>query len=154
MMNENQNNQEPFERLSKEPFSADLKALSEPPQPDWTAVDRAVMDRAAQTLLPIRKRRWFYRPLAAAAAIAIAASVLLMFFNQGKPGNSLPAAAVLQDVDLNGHIDILDAFQLAKMVQSSAAADTKWDMNRDGTVNQLDVDIVAQTAVLLRKDVL
>ncbi len=60
----------------------------------------------------------------------------------------------MEDVDQNGHGDILDAFQLAKMVQSTNPPDIRWDMNADGAVNREDVDIVANAAVNLRKDVL
>jgi hypothetical protein len=153
-MNENPDDDKSLEPQFKERLSDDLKALFEPASPDWSGMDRAVMDRAYQALSPIRKQRRLYWPAAAAAAAAIGAGVLFMSFWHDKPAGPLPMAARLEDVDRNGRVDILDAFQLAKMVQSSTATDSMWDMNRDGTVNQLDVEVVAKAAVHLGEDVL
>lgn len=135
-------------------FSQDLKALFEPERREWAAVDRKVMDHAGRTLPARRKRRRVYWPAAAAAAITIAGGLLLMQLNRPEPASTPPVAVLSEDVDLNGRVDILDAFHLAKMVQSVEASLEQWDLNRDGMVDQQDVDIVAQAAVSLRKDVL
>ena len=63
-----------------------------------------------------------------------------------------PPEAVLarEDVDGNGHVDILDAFALARRVESSGEIDRSWDMNRDGLVDSEDVDHIALAAVRLQ----
>jgi len=63
------------------------------------------------------------------------------------------------DVDGNGRVDILDAFQLARRIETrgpadptrSGAADTQWDLNGDGRVDKDDVSLVASAAVRLDK---
>ena len=153
-MNENENTDKSPDRPLNDRFSQDLKGLFEPEPRNWGAIDRKVMDQAARTLLPRRKRCWAYWPAAAAAAITIAGGLLLMQFTHHNPAAPSSMAILSEDVDRNGHVDILDAFELAKMVQSAARPDARWDMNADGIVNQQDVDIVARAAVTLRKDVL
>ena len=72
-----------------------------------------------------------------AAAIIIFACV---FFN-------LNHSTVRTDIDHNGRVDILDAFKLARQIESSNVQNKKLDFNGDGIVNQEDVDIVAMAAV-------
>lgn len=151
MKNENNNlNETPPDRG----FSQDLQALFEPSkQPDWAAVDRAVMDKAAQRLLLVRRGRKFFKP---AAAIAAAAAMLIagvLVVDHARRAE-LPQTFAANDVNRDGRLDILDAFQLAKLVEASSAIDKKWDLNRDGIVDRKDVDVAAQAAVSLRKDVL
>lgn len=137
-----------------EKLSEDLKALFRPPQADLTAADRAIMDQAAQRLLLVRRGRRFFWPAAAAAAILLGI-FLLQHWDPGRQiPSSKPILSAAQDVDQNGSVDILDAFQLAKRVQSSSASDARWDLNQDGVIDHADVDMIAQTAVTLRKDVL
>ena len=58
------------------------------------------------------------------------------------------------DIDQSGRIDILDAFKLARHIESADRPETKWDINGDGSVNRDDVDYVAFAAVRLDKGVL
>jgi len=61
-----------------------------------------------------------------------------------------PALTVARaDFDHSGRVDILDAFKLAKRIESTEKLDTKLDMNGDGHINSNDVDCVAYTAVRL-----
>ena len=122
-------------------FTEDMRKLysasvSVPPE-----IDRAILDKASQKLTRPRRRlhilRWI-GPAAAAAAIIIFAFV---FTNQSTPA----------DIDRNGKVDILDAFKLAKHIQSESKPNIKWDINGDGFVNQQDVDSVALAAVSLNK---
>ncbi len=51
-------------------------------------------------------------------------------------------------------MDILDAFKLARQIESADSAEIKLDVNGDGKVNRDDVDLVASAAVRLDKGVL
>jgi hypothetical protein len=51
-------------------------------------------------------------------------------------------------------VDILDAFKLARYVESAERTEKKWDINGDGLVNSNDVDLVASAAVRLDKGIL
>ena len=59
----------------------------------------------------------------------------------------LSDAELTSDVDLNGRVDILDAFAMARQIRSGQ--DMRYDINRDGRFDKLDVDIVAREAVKL-----
>jgi len=62
------------------------------------------------------------------------------------------------DIDHNGRVDMLDAFQLARrieaIVEPTAPLDVRWDMNGDGRVDREDIKTVALAAVRLEKGVL
>jgi len=147
-------------------LSDDLKTLFKPQLPVPPEVDRAVMDQAHRHLVrksrPRRLLRWV-APTAAAAAI-----IILVFMlepsKQRSPvqlpvktkdiRSSLALAVIPADIDLNGRVDILDAFKLARHIESTPHPDAKWDINGDGLVNRDDVDSVAFAAVRLDKGVL
>ena len=60
--------------------------------------------------------------------------------------------AGLIDVNGDGRIDILDAFALARTIESGETnnpREQRWDINQDGELNQLDVDLVALHVVKL-----
>lgn len=124
-----------------EKFSEDIKRIYSSSAPVPPEIDRAILYKASQKFARPRKRlhllRWI-GPVAAAAAIVIFAFV---FTNQSTPA----------DIDRNGRVDILDAFKLAKHIQSESELNKKWDINGDGFVNQQDVDSVALAAVSLNK---
>jgi hypothetical protein len=61
------------------------------------------------------------------------------------------AAFAREDVNQDGRVDILDAYQLAQRVDSGAALPARFDFNRDGTVNRRDAELVAVRAVKLGK---
>ncbi len=60
-----------------------------------------------------------------------------------------PVVVARADFDHSGRVDILDAFKLAKRIESTEKLDTNLDMNGDGHINSNDVDCVAYTAVRL-----
>lgn len=140
-------------------LSADLSALfksdaSVPPE-----VDRAVMDRAYRQLV---RRHWRHRLLRWAAPAAAAAAVIIFVFLLELPKTKRSALTVTRsdlvaaqaDIDLNGRVDILDAFKLARRIESAGRLEMKWDINGDGKVNRSDVDYVALAAVRLDEGVL
>ena len=55
------------------------------------------------------------------------------------------------DFDGDGRVDILDAFALARHLESAHKPKDKWDMNGDGIVDRADVDRIAMAAVSLKR---
>ncbi|MBW7990348.1 MAG: hypothetical protein FVQ84_10090 [Planctomycetes bacterium] len=141
-------------------FSEDLNILFKPQFSIPPEVERAVMDRAYQHFT---QKHWSHRILRHISIwrIAAAAAVIILAFSLNltqKPGpttsQSLLGEARAVDIDRNGRVDILDAFKLARYVESAERTETKWDINGDGLVNSNDVDMVASAAVRLDKGVL
>ncbi len=130
----------------------DLRRLHESGFGVPPAVDRAVLVSAAEQLAAGRRRqRLVYRLTATAAAAAI----LLVFvfvdsFRSYERSPGAPGVVVMrEDLDRSGRVDILDAFLLARRLESPGPVDPQWDMNGDGVVDDHDVDVVAMTAVRL-----
>jgi hypothetical protein len=139
--NKNFDNEQMF-KLS-DTFKKDLKNLYKTSSQVPPEVDRAILYKATQKLNRPRKRFYILRwagPVAAAAAVIIFA---VIFMNQGSPA----------DIDRNGRVDILDAFKLAKQIQSENTVNKKWDINGDGRVDNDDVQTIAYAAVSLDKGV-
>ena len=53
-----------------------------------------------------------------------------------------------KDINKDGQVDILDAFTLARRIQTGAIKEN-WDINGDGQVNQADVEEISAFAVKL-----
>jgi len=164
-------------------LSADLKALFEPQVGIPPEVDRAVMDRASKHFAAMQSgqgKLWRGRPGLASRwhlasgkkqgqdalathwgwRIAAAAAVIIVAFSldltkQPKPTkDSLSVVeAQAEDIDQNGRVDILDAFKLARHVETADRTEKEWDFNGDGLINRSDVDVVAFAAVRLDKGV-
>jgi hypothetical protein len=133
-------------------FSQDLHILFEPAGADLSAVDRAVAEAARLHLArPVRKPQWvrWAAPLAAAAVIALGC-VLWFGHNPAQQARTVSAA---EDIDHNGKVDIVDAFQLARHVESGRDINPLWDFNGDGVIDRKDADEVAFAAVSLGKGV-
>jgi hypothetical protein len=140
-------------------FSADLNTLFKPEFSIPPEIDRAIMDRANQQLSP---KHWGHHILRHISIWRIAAAVAVIIFAFSlnltqKPGpttkQSLLVEARAVDIDRNGRVDILDAFKLARYVESADRTEKKWDVNGDGLINNNDVDLVASAAVRLDKGV-
>ncbi len=137
-------------------FSQDLKALFGPDSNVPGRVDRAVAGAARNHLTrPARKLWWLKWTVPATAAAAIA--LVCVLWNGQKPASypvaEMSTAVSPGDIDHNGKVDILDAFKLARHVESAPSMDQTWDINGDGAVDHLDVDAVAFAAVRLDKGV-
>jgi hypothetical protein len=159
---------EDFDLRVSPKLSADLNTLFKPQFSIPPEVDMAVMDQANRRLVRRDRRRVFrgahlWRIAAAAAVIIFAFSLDLT----QKPGptsdSSLTVEARAVDIDRNGRVDILDAFKLARHVESAnytqqdlspVSSYGGWDINGDGLVNRDDIDEVAYAAVRLDKGVL
>ena len=141
-------------------LSADLNALFEPQIGIPPEVDRAVMDRAHKHLAPLQSDKgrrlrihWGWRIAAAAAVIILAFSLDLTKQPDPKTDSFLLSKAQAVDIDQNGRVDILDAFKLARNIETAGHTETEWDFNGDGLINRSDVDMVAFAAVRLDKGV-
>jgi hypothetical protein len=114
-------------------------------------IDRAVLTEARAGFL--RRRRFWVAARAVGATAAAAAAIVLAVVAMRERRQAVPApvvatqgAAVAGDVDGSGHVDILDAFLLARRVRDGAATRAD-DVTGDGVVDQRDVDRVAALAV-------
>lgn len=140
-------------------LSADLNALFKPQLGVPPEVDRAVMDRAYMHFAAMQpgqgKRRihWAWRIAAAAAVVIFAFSLDLT--KQAGPTKQHALMSKMQavDIDRNGRVDILDAFKLAKHIETAGTVEKEWDINGDGVIDSRDVDMVAHAAVRLDKGV-
>ena len=140
-------------------LEANLEELFKPPVGVPSEVDRAVLDRAYKHFRKIpaasgrRKfdRAWFWRAAAAAAVVILAFSLDLTKRVERTGQRSVTAKAQAVDIDQNGRVDILDAFKLARQIESAGPTERNWDVNGDGLVDRHDVDMVALAAVRLDK---
>ncbi len=141
-------------------FSEDLNILFKPHFSIPPEVDRAVLEGAHQQFA---QKHWGHRILRHISIWRVAAAVAVIIFAFSlnltqKPGpttsQSLLVEARAVDIDRNGRVDILDAFKLARYVESAGRAEKKWDINGDGQINSNDVDLVASAAVRLPAPVL
>lgn len=130
-------------------------ALKEPPARRVfvpPTVDEAVLRAARQHLNKPRRsgfgwsRSWLVRPAMATACLLLIG--LIYFFT--KPTGKTPGFA-LEDINHDGRVDILDAFQLARELQSGTKPAPGLDLNGDGVVDQRDAALLADHAVRLEK---
>lgn len=145
-------------------FAEDLSALFEFKHPVPPEVDRAVSERIHKHFVIEKTAEGERRriPWAALWKVAAAAAVVIFAFSLDltkKPDPATNRRPVLDeaqatDIDLNGRVDILDAFKLARQIENADHIETRWDMNGDGLVDHRDVDKVALAAVRLDKGVL
>ena len=134
-------------------LKADLGNLFRPQHSIPPEVDRAILDKTSRKLIRPRRRHSIIRRIGIVAATA---AVIILAFSldlsrKSSPGTSVTyfAQAKSTDIDHSGRVDILDAFKLARQIESTADIDASFDMNGDGLVNRDDVDIVAMAAVSL-----
>lgn len=137
-------------------LSEDLNTLFKPHFSVPPEVDRAVMDQAHRRFVRRQRRSRLFRR---AGSIAAAAAVIILAFSLNlteKPGPTTSRSVLVEaqalDIDRNGRVDILDAFKLARHVESAENTEKRWDINGDGLVNSNDVDLVALAAVRLDKN--
>ena len=108
------------------------------------------------------RSRLIYSGFAAAAAILIVGILLPELYPTAHdmPGQRvathmltvMPATPQAEDIDHSGKVDILDAFVVAKLVETGKQAQATYDVNGDGKVDQSDVDRIAHAAVAVAPD--
>jgi len=143
-------------------LQVNMEELFKPPVGVPPEVDRAVLDRAYKHFGPAPaesgrrkgRRTWFWRAAAAAAVIILAFSLDHRRGPERAPDRLTLTQAQAVDIDKNGRVDILDAFKLARQIESAGPTEKDWDINGDGLVDRHDVDVVAFAAVRLDKGVL
>jgi hypothetical protein len=105
---------------------------------------------------PIPSIRWL-APLAAAAVVVV---MLLSVSRERTRPAMTPASArlrqtiqdVSRDFDGDGRFDIIDVLALAQNIEHGLAVGMAWDANGDGTIDGEDVDLLAQSAVIVYED--
>ena len=118
-------------------------------------VDEAVLRAARERLAPARPResslltRWWRWPAFATACLLLCA-VAYRLTRTPSPQNP-PLAYVREDLNRDGRVDILDAFQLVRQLQSGDQPGPNLDFNGDGVVDNHDANTIAAQAVKLEK---
>jgi hypothetical protein len=152
-MTKNSRQFDDLDRHVSDRLRRDLRALFEPPGAVPARVDKIIRDQARRRLAKPRpliiRLRWAAGITAAAAVVTIGVILYQGPNHQSSIVNHQPVAAGRADVDANGRVDILDAFQLARNIETRGPVAPQWDLNGDGRVDKDDVDLVASAAVRL-----
>lgn len=138
-------------------FSEDLGKVFGPQGQVPAHIDRAVAEAAHRHFGRPQRRLWWLRWAVAATTAAAAVIVWTVYVPAHRapvPRAARVAAEMKRaDIDRNGRVDIIDAFRLARHIESASPTKQMWDINGDGLVNRDDVDQVARAAVRLNKGV-
>lgn len=110
------------------------RSVTVPPE-----VDRLIRSGARAHLAKRNRLRWIVGWVGGTAAAAAAVTVMV-YVNRPDRSTPTPVATRVEDVNGDGKVDILDAYVLAKGLKSV-------DVNKDGVIDQGDVDAVAAAAV-------
>jgi len=113
------------------------------------AVDAAVLAKAREHLKGRAGSLLPWKPLLPWAAMA-ASFVVVAWLVHTVTRPAAPAASfVREDINHDGRVDILDAFALARQIESGGTLEARWDINDDGQINRADVGAIAARAVSL-----
>jgi hypothetical protein len=130
-----------------------VAALKEPPSRRVfvpPSVDEAILAAARRQFAPqprVRSRffrTWLVWPAFASAIVVVAGLGYLL----SRPDEA--ARSAREDINRDGRVDILDAFQLARETQAGAPSPAR-DLNGDGVVDRRDAEFIATCAVSLEK---
>ena len=119
------------------------------------SLDEQILSAARQQSIGRNRRRWMIRY--AIGSVAAAAAVILIAIKtthqERRTANySAEAVASSEDVNRDGKLDILDAYFVARKVAANEPLNKEWDFNRDGAVDNKDVDVVAFSAVKIKPE--
>ncbi len=117
-------------------------------------VDQAVLRNATKALARTEPTRFTYGKPIAWLAAAASLTLVIWISGQFRSSTTTPLQATVAstpgDLDLNGRVDILDAFQLARELDDDIAP-TAGDINADGVIDRADVEAIAMKAVTLEQ---
>ena len=118
-------------------------------------VDEAILRAARNHLAPARppKRSSLATWLRWAAFATACVLVVVMAHRLSRPDSPSNSgrAFVREDVNHDKRVDILDAFQLARQLNSGAKPLPNYDVTGDGVVDRRDIEFIAAQAVKLEK---
>ena len=172
-MNDSSHPNSPEEQLPHEVVAA-LRDRYGPENRVPESLDNVILTDAAEHLRTIspptpiqptkRRKMW----IAASTGSLAAAMLLFVMWPDGVQQPPMPSEQVVasraadvseadadsfvldsKDIDQNGSVDILDAFALARTVQTNESDLSRWDQNGDGQTDQDDINLIAMTAVTL-----
>ena len=126
-----------------------LKRFDAPPAGVPAEIDARLLRKARRRLTWGRRLVWRVAAVGALAAAVAVVFILPEFQPRVQPPPDAPTPPVFAegDIDGNGRIDILDAFLLAKRLESGAAKQPEWDVDDNGRIDRRDIDAVALMAV-------
>jgi predicted anti-sigma-YlaC factor YlaD len=142
------------ERLAAIEDLVDNLVPDRPPLDVPEEVDRRILWDARRAARRSKRRRTVR---IAAWAATVAATVLLGLWiapyfhllEEAAP----PVVQSRYDLNRDGGVDILDAFWLARTLESESVRRPEWDLNGDGEVDAADTDHLAAAAVSLGRPV-
>ena len=111
-------------------------------------VDQSVLRGAREHLRRLEGSQSGWKPWLSWAAMA-ACLALAVWLGEGfsNPTRARPFAR--EDINRDGRVDVLDAFALARRIDTGGPLDPHWDINGDGRVDRADVNAIAACAVSL-----
>ena len=133
---------------------AALKRLPQEPVFVPPTADEAVLRAARRHLERPRRVRiggFRFLPWVAAAAVIVLLGALPRFFKSPTPRSVRDSALARWDLHSDRHVDILDAFALARQLKQGGTRNLQRDVNGDGVVDERDVAAIAARAVKLEQ---
>lgn len=111
-------------------------------------VDKAVLQGAREHLRRIERPQSRWKPWLSWAALA-ACLALVIWLGERFSNPTRIRPFVREDINRDGRVDVLDAFALARHIETGGTLDPSWDLNGDGRVDRADVNALAARAVNL-----
>lgn len=143
-MNEEYMDQESDHELDHESLRRDLEqVLGVAPEPS-NALRTSVLEYAAPGPVLRAPRPWWRQP--AAAGLAAAAVLTLLVLRPDSPH----APMLNGDLNGDGRVDILDAWQLSRALENGVGERKAGDLDADGETTPGDLDRLMQQIVAVR----
>lgn len=137
-----------FEReLKVDALAAGLRSAYPPSSRLDTAAMDAVIRASAARQLADRSRRSARFAMHRWVGLAAAIALLIVL----APHRATTESTLATDLDRNGEVNILDAFALARSLESGGRTLAAWDVTGDGVVDERDVRAIAERAVRLAR---